>query len=114
MLTKCGCQNVTVTVNGLEAYEAACERPFDLILMDINMPVMNGLEATDKITQHMHEHNLPMPVIGALTANAFKHEIEEYLDKGMAFVLSKPFSQDELQAHMRSVLDQEKTRELAQ
>ncbi|MBR08654.1 MAG: hypothetical protein CMP48_13375 [Rickettsiales bacterium] len=111
VLNKCGCRNVTVTVNGLEAYETACDRPFDLILMDINMPVMNGLEATAKITQHMQEHNLPMPVIGALTANAFKHEIEEYLDKGMAFVLSKPYTQEELQGHMRSVQEQVKARQ---
>lgn len=100
MLKNCGYQNITAVKNGLDAFEKACKNQFDLILMDINMPVMNGLEATTKIVDFMKQNNRQVPTIAAITANAFKHEIEAYKKEGMSFVLSKPFSQSELQAHL--------------
>ncbi|MGB3467440.1 MAG: ATP-binding protein, partial [Cyclobacteriaceae bacterium] len=96
MLSNCGCEQYDIAENGLEAVDMAIKNRYDLILMDINMPEMNGLDATAAIIEHCKSSGNKLPVIGALTANAFKHEIENYLSQGMAFVLSKPFAQREL------------------
>ncbi|HEX8427105.1 PAS domain S-box protein [Hymenobacter sp.] len=78
--------------NGALAVEMARNHRYDLILMDVQMPVMNGLEATMVLRQELV---LPTPII-ALTANAIKGEREKCLAAGMNDYLAKPFQEDEL------------------
>lgn len=84
--------------NGEEAVaEFLREAPgtFDLILMDIQMPKMNGLEATEKIRNSGHEDAAAIPII-ALTANAFSEDAHTAMGKGMNGYLAKPIKSDEL------------------
>jgi len=77
--------------NGAEAVEKAFKKEYDLILMDINMPELNGLEAAKKI----HEKMPSLPII-ALTANALEGDKEYYLSEGMDNYISKPIDMDAL------------------
>ncbi|MDF7812173.1 PAS domain S-box protein [Hymenobacter sp. YC55] len=78
--------------NGALAVEMARMHQYDLILMDVQMPVMNGLEATSVLRQELA---LTTPII-ALTANAIKGEREKCIAAGMNDYLAKPFQEDEL------------------
>jgi CheY-like chemotaxis protein len=78
--------------NGAAAVELLRTRRFDLVLMDMQMPVMNGLEATAVLRLEL---GLTTPII-ALTANAIKGEREKCLEAGMDDYLAKPFQEDEL------------------
>lgn len=93
MLTAAG-HRVTEAHNGREALEKIKEAPFDLILMDISMPVMDGSEATRAI-RASHADWSRTPIIG-LTANAMAEEQEAFLRDGMNDILTKPLSRDEL------------------
>ncbi|MCL2634674.1 MAG: ATP-binding protein [Oscillospiraceae bacterium] len=88
----------TVVANdGKEGFDIITERldsgsePFDLIFMDIHMPVMDGMEATSKIT----ELGVKTPIV-ALTANIMSHDLKLYKDIGMVDYLGKPFTSQEL------------------
>ncbi|MGY2132017.1 PAS domain S-box protein [Hymenobacter sp. HD11105] len=83
---------VTEAENGAMAVELLQAHRFDLILMDMQMPIMNGLEATAVLR---HQVGLSTPII-ALTANAIKGEREKCLAAGMNDYLAKPFQEDEL------------------
>jgi len=78
---------VTAVDNGLKAVEAICKDKYDLILMDIHMPEMDGIQAFKKI----RGQGCQTPII-ALTANNMKHEVEEYLQIGFNGHLSKPIA----------------------
>lgn len=86
-----GCE-VDEATNGQEALERLRESVYDLVLMDIQMPVMDGLEATRIIREEL---KLGLPIV-ALTANAFKHDIQRYLDSGFNDYVIKPYEEDEL------------------
>jgi PAS domain S-box-containing protein len=94
MLEKRG-HRVTVTANGLEAIDALANRNFDLVLMDIQMPEMDGFEATAEIRKREELDGTHMPII-ALTANAMKGDRERCLAAGMDGYLSKPIVPHEL------------------
>ncbi|HEX8330785.1 MAG TPA: response regulator [Hymenobacter sp.] len=83
---------VTEAEHGAEAVELAQHRRFDLILMDIQMPVMDGYAATALLRQQL---GLATPIV-ALTANAVKGEREKCLSAGMNGYLTKPFKEEEL------------------
>lgn len=83
---------VTEAENGIEAIEAMKTKDFDIILMDIQMPEMDGIEATRIIR---NELKLKIPII-ALTANAFKSEIEKFKKAGMNDYVTKPFEEEVL------------------
>lgn len=83
---------IEVVTDGSEALEAHRTRPYDLILMDCQMPVMDGFEATRSIRQL----GAPQPVIVAVTANALVGERERCLAAGMDDYLSKPFQAEQL------------------
>jgi signal transduction histidine kinase/CheY-like chemotaxis protein len=92
MLSKLGCE-VTIGGHGGEALEHLERNSFDLVLMDCNMPVMDGYEATRRIRQNEKWANLP---IIALTANAMPEERERCKAAGMSDYLAKPFHREEL------------------
>lgn len=76
--------------NGQIAIDKCKEETFDIILMDINMPVLNGIEATNILK---NEYNIKTPVI-ALTANSLEGDREKFIKDGMDDYLSKPFNVD--------------------
>ena len=90
-LKRTGCE-VTEAINGLEALEKLKKGTFDIILMDIQMPKMNGIDATKFIRMEL---NNEIPII-ALTANAFKNDIDLYLSIGMTDYLLKPYKEEDL------------------
>lgn len=92
MLSKLGCA-VTVAVHGAEALNQLEHSDFDLILMDCNMPVMDGYEASRQIRRSGRWPDLP---IIALTANAMPEERERCRAAGMSDYLAKPFRREEL------------------
>ncbi|MFV3405037.1 MULTISPECIES: hybrid sensor histidine kinase/response regulator [Pseudomonas] len=94
MLSKLGCQ-VEVAAQGAEALDCLEQAAFDLVLMDCNMPVMDGYEASRRIRQSGRWPELP---IIALTANAMPEERERCRAAGMDDYLAKPFRREELLA----------------
>jgi len=90
--------------HGLEALEFMKEGQYDLVLMDENMPVMGGSEATQKILAYEEEKSLQHTPIVALTANTLKGDKERFLAVGMDDYLSKPLDKSKLQALLNSFL----------
>lgn len=78
-------------VNGVEAVKLTKESSFDVVLMDIKMPIMDGLEATMKI----REYNETIPII-AITANVYDSDRIAAIDAGCNGFVAKPFSKNEL------------------
>ncbi|UVI27629.1 PAS domain S-box protein [Paenibacillus spongiae] len=89
MIEKLG-YNATVVTNGIEAIEAAKRYPYDMIFMDIQMPEMDGVEATRIIKESINSKK--EPYIVAVTAHVIKGEYEMYLASGMDEYISKPVS----------------------
>ena len=96
--------DVSVAKNGKEALKKVKKIKFDIILMDIQMPEMDGLEATENIRRKLH---LNTPII-ALTANALKDDKENYLKYGINDYISKPFITDELYKKIRDLIPKKK------
>jgi PAS domain S-box-containing protein len=88
LLEKMG-HRVTLAVNGREAFELLKPNTFDLVLMDIQMPVMGGVEATQKIRDAERQYGGHIPII-AMTAHAMAGDAEKYLSAGMDGYVSKP------------------------
>jgi CheY-like chemotaxis protein len=86
--------NVTIleAKNGIEAYETAIDKNPDLVLMDVQMPELSGIEATVKIRNYENGKESHIPII-ALTAGAIKGEKEKCLEAGMDDFLTKPIDQ---------------------
>lgn len=80
--------------NGLEAVNKWSANKYDLILMDIQMPVMDGYTATMRIRQLEADKGLPAVPIVAMTANAFREDVEKCLQAGMNDHIAKPISHD--------------------
>jgi signal transduction histidine kinase/CheY-like chemotaxis protein len=94
LLEKRGHQ-VTVTGNGKEALAALAERAYDLVLMDVQMPEMDGLEATRALREREKITGTHQPVV-AMTALAMKGDRERCIEAGMDGYLTKPIRQQEL------------------
>ena len=86
---------VVIADNGKKAVDALLQKDFDLILMDIQMPEMDGMEATQQIRKMEDPKKAAIPII-ALTANALKGDSEKYMEAGMNDYLSKPFTEENL------------------
>ena len=87
---------ITVANNGEEAFNLRKQNDYDLIFMDIQMPVMGGIEATAEILRYEKLNRLKHIPIIALTANALQGDKEKYLEAGMDNYLSKPIDLDRL------------------
>lgn len=94
---------VTIASNGMEGIDKVHELDFDLILMDIQMPVKNGIDATIEIRAMSDERKRNVPIV-ALTANALKGEEAGYYAAGMNHFLIKPFKEQELLAVLADTL----------
>ena len=95
----------TICENGkrvLEAFEQSAPGDYDMILMDVQMPVMNGYEATRAIRRSSHELAKTIPII-AMTANAFSEDIQHSLAAGMNAHVSKPVEMKVLEKTIRSI-----------
>jgi two-component system sensor histidine kinase/response regulator len=98
LLEKMG-HEVTLAVNGQEAVEAVQRKTFDVVLMDIQMPVMGGVEATQKIREWQAQTGVHIPII-AMTAHAMAGDEEKYLRAGMEGYVSKPVRSELLRAEI--------------
>ena len=98
-----GCTSETA-VDGVEALEAVQERRFDLVLMDIKMPRMDGVQATQAI-RALDGPVSAIPIV-ALTANADPDDARKYVEIGMAAVVEKPIKPERLRMAMNLALEQ--------
>ena len=110
MLKQFGCQ-ITPAANGKEAVERYSNQEFDLILMDCQMPEMDGFEATGVIRKRENEKNLPATPIIALTANAMKGDRDKCFAAGMDDYVSKPVKKETLAAAILKWLPEKAARD---
>ena len=94
--------SVDVANNGIEALELLDANEYDLVLMDVQMPEMDGVTAT-KLIRELHSHKSSIPIV-ALTANALVGNEQEYYDAGMNACLTKPFTEEKLFAIINQIL----------
>ena len=95
----------TICENGeeiLEAFEQSAPGDYDMILMDVQMPIMNGYDATKAIRRSSHEAAKKIPII-AMSANAFSEDIQNSLAAGMNAHISKPVEMKMLEKTIRSI-----------
>jgi signal transduction histidine kinase/CheY-like chemotaxis protein/HPt (histidine-containing phosphotransfer) domain-containing protein len=95
---------IDIAVHGEEAVRRVQQERYDVVLMDIQMPVMDGVTATRII-----RNDLPAPVSGtkiiAMTANVLQEDVQQYFEAGMNAYVSKPFQTDELLLKISQVLE---------
>jgi len=103
MLAKWGA-HVDLAVNGKIAVEMLAKKPYDLIIMDLQMPEMDGMEATAYIRHQMQPPASNTPIV-AMTASAFRGEYEKCVEAGMNDYISKPFKPEELYNILTKWLD---------
>ena len=104
LLEQIGVEPVLVG-NGREAVEAWAREPWDLILMDVQMPEMDGPTATGVIRARERAEGRPRTPIVALTANAMSHQVAEYLQSGMDDFVAKPIEAGRLYAVIQAALE---------
>ena len=96
--------DLTLAADGLEAVEAWRARDFDIVLMDIQMPKLDGVAATRRIrAEEAGSGRRRVPIL-ALSANALTHQVESYLAAGMDGHVAKPIELDKLQAALEAAL----------
>jgi CheY-like chemotaxis protein len=95
ILKKAGYE-VDIAENGLIGYQFFCKKKYDVILMDIQMPVMDGVESTLKIRGFEKENLLPFTPIIAVTAYALEDDVHRYLGAGINAYLQKPYQPADL------------------
>ncbi len=94
---------IAIAENGEIAVEKIRKHDYDLVLMDIQMPVMNGVDATRIIRTNLPEGKKDISII-AMTANVLQEDVQRYLDAGMNAYISKPFQTDDLLLKMSAVI----------
>ena len=95
---------VDIASNGLEAFQKRKDNNYDLIFMDIQMPFLDGVEATQEILEYEEVYNQPHVPIIALTANALKGDRERFLSVGLDEYTTKPLVRDEIIALLNHFL----------
>ncbi|MBD3679384.1 MAG: response regulator [Rhodobacteraceae bacterium] len=103
MLTRAGAE-VTLCSSGEEAIAAMARERFDIAFMDIQMPHLDGVNATRRIRERESRTGQAQVPIIALTANVLSHQVEDYLQAGMTDWLAKPVSRDDLLEKIRTYL----------
>lgn len=103
LLEKYG-HSVTTAENGQEALDKLSGQAVDLILMDIHMPIMNGLETTQAIRTSQDGHLASIPIIG-LSASVMTDERRKYIESGMNDVMAKPMNIHKLNSIMVKIFD---------
>ena len=93
---------ITVAENGQVALDLLDANDFDLVLMDVQMPVMDGYEATRRI-RALATSKSRVPIL-AMTANVMEAEVQQCIDAGMDGFIPNPFKQEELVAAIRKVI----------
>jgi CheY-like chemotaxis protein len=97
--------DVSIASNGLEAIEILCEHRFDIILMDIEMPIISGFETVRRIQNgDLNQEAKNTPIIG-ISSNPFDNEIETYHLHGLMDYISKPISKEELLLKINNILN---------
>ncbi len=104
ILEKGGCKT-EVAVNGLEALNMIKQKRYDIILMDLTMPLMDGITATYKIREYEKNIGISPVIIIALTAHAYPEDKERCLDAGMDGYLAKPFQPSDLMKEIERVVN---------
>ena len=99
--------NVDIVENGSEAFEANKRKPYDLIFLDLQMPVLDGKGACQKILAHHQRKGLKKPWLVALTANVFREEKENCYNHGFNDFLGKPYGKKHLAESLENFLTQE-------
>lgn len=87
---------ITIAQNGKIALDERIQNSYDIIFMDIAMPVMDGVEATHKILEYEQQNNLPHIPIVAVTANALKGDRERFMKEGLDEYVTKPIKKDSI------------------
>jgi CheY-like chemotaxis protein len=103
---------LTIVSDGVEALEAWRAQAFDVILMDVHMPRMDGVDATRAIRREEAQKSGRRTPIIALTANAFPHQVLEYRAAGMDLHVTKPLELDALKAALEEALSDEHVAEV--
>lgn len=96
MLKKIGYRNIVMTSNGLESVAEFKKQPFDIVLLDLHMPIMDGYEAARLMRSGISKFNGPEIPIIAVTAEAMEEEKQRCLNLGMNDHLSKPYAPEQL------------------
>ncbi len=99
-LERFGC-NIETASNGQEALDYIRERSFDVIIMDIQMPVLDGISTTKIIREELQ---LEIPIL-AFTANAFLADKNQYLENGMDDIITKPYNENDLFLKLKNLLN---------
>ncbi len=95
---------IDIAINGQEAVDRVQEEQYDIVLMDIQMPVMDGVTATRTIRTTLSAPAKDVKII-AMTANVLQEDVAQYFNTGMNAYVSKPFQVDELLLKMAAVLE---------
>lgn len=98
---------IDIAINGQEAVDRVQEEHYDIVLMDIQMPVMDGVTATRTIRTTLSAPTKDVKII-AMTANVLQEDVAQYFNTGMNAYVSKPFQVDELLLKMAAVLEGQK------
>jgi CheY-like chemotaxis protein len=93
--------DIVACENGAEAVKAASSRRFDLIILDLQMPIMGGIQAA-KIIRTLNESVGSKNII-ALTASSIPETQKEATDAGIDLIITKPFNEDELEAILKNI-----------
>lgn len=104
ILEKGGCKT-EAAVNGLEALNMIKQKRYDIILMDLTMPLMDGITATYKIREYEKSIGVSPVIIIALTAHAYPEDKERCLNAGMDGYLAKPFQPSDLMKEIERVVN---------
>jgi len=109
LLKRLGCVHVKAVDNGLQTFEEAKLHRYDVIFMDINMPVMNGIEATEKIRKEIPLEDQPTAII-ALTADLNLETRENCIVAGMQDLLYKPIHTESLRELLIKIANEQTTK----